>query len=76
MDAYVPIDCGFHDRLEAWSILGQDCQILYRDADYAVVEVTDQIVDVYAKNSADFLKLKDDTVIRLDRLVSVNGISP
>jgi len=30
-------------------------------------------VDVYAANQADFLKLKDGTEIRLDRLISVNG---
>jgi len=38
-----------------------------------IVEVQDQIVDVYSANKADFLKLKDGTEIRLDRLVSVNG---
>ncbi|MEM9451419.1 MAG: hypothetical protein AAGA75_23190 [Cyanobacteria bacterium P01_E01_bin.6] len=73
MDAYIPINCGFHDELEAWSVLRQPCRILYRNADDAVVDVTDHIVDIYAQDKADFLKLKKGTVIRLDRLISVNG---
>ena len=61
MNTYVPINCGFHDRLEAWSVLRQTCQISYRDGEDVVVEVTDQIVDVYAKDKADYLKLKNGT---------------
>lgn len=34
-----------------------------------VIEVKGRIVDVYAANQGDFLKLKDGTEIRLDRLV-------
>lgn len=72
MDAYIPVSCDFHDELEALATLRQECQIVYRNAADEVVEVQDRIVDIYAANKADFLKLKNGTEIRLDRLVSVN----
>lgn len=75
MDDYCLVDCGFHDRLEALATLRQTCQISYRTVTGEIVEVQDRIVDVYAANQADFLKLKDGTEIRLDRLISVNGNS-
>lgn len=72
MDKYRLVDCGFHDRLEALATLRQPCQIIYCNAAGEIVEVHDQIVDIYAANKADFLKLKDGTEIRLDRLISVD----
>lgn len=73
MNDYCLVDCGFHDQLEALATLQQTCQIFYRTATEEIVEVQSQIVDVYAANKADFLKLKDGTEIRLDRLICVNG---
>jgi Rho-binding antiterminator len=73
MNDYCLVDCGFHDQLEALATLRQTCQISYRTVTEEIVEVQSQIVDVYAANQADFLKLKNGTEIRLDRLISVNG---
>jgi Rho-binding antiterminator len=72
MDAYIPVNCDFHDELEALATLRQECRIAYRRAADEVVEVQGRIVDIYAANKADFLKLKDGTEIRLDKIVSVN----
>ena len=72
MDAYTPVSCDFHDQLEAIATLHQDCHIVYHDDANKVIDVTDRIVDVYASNHADFLKLKNGTEIRLDQIVSVN----
>jgi Rho-binding antiterminator len=73
MDKYIPVSCDFHDELEALATLRQDCQIVYRNEADEVVEVNDRIVDVYAANHADYMKLRNGTEIRLDRVVSVNG---
>jgi Rho-binding antiterminator len=72
MDAYIPVSCDFHDELEALATLRQECRIVYSNAANELVEVQGRIVDVYAANKADFLKLKDGTEIRLDKIVSVN----
>jgi Rho-binding antiterminator len=75
MDAYIPVNCDFHDQLESLATLRQPCQIVYRNAADESVEIDGLIVDVYAANRADFIKLHDGTEIRLDRIVSVNGKS-
>ncbi len=75
MEPYQLVDCSFHDELEALAILRQPCKVIYRTEADEVVEVESQIVDVYAAHHADFMKLKDGTEIRLDRLLSVNDKS-
>lgn len=72
MDAYRLVACSFHDELEAWATLRQDCQIIYREEEGQKQTVTSKIIDVYAANRADFIKLQDGTIIRLDHLMSVN----
>ncbi|PIG94166.1 hypothetical protein CSQ79_07510 [Gloeocapsopsis sp. IPPAS B-1203] len=73
MDAYVPVDCGFHDQLEALATLRKECQIVYQNASGELVKVQGRIIDVYVANKAEFLQLYNGTKIRLDRIVSVNN---
>lgn len=73
MDAYTPVSCDFHDEIESLATLRQACQIAYRNESDETVEAEGRINDVYAENKADFLKLEDGTVIRLDRITSING---
>ena len=75
MNQYKLINCSFHDELEALAILRQMCKIIYQTEDDTILEVDSQIVDVYAANQEEFIKLKDGNKIRLDRLISVNGKS-
>ena len=72
MNPYKLVACSFHDQLEAIAILRQTIPVVYRDADDQVQTVNSRIIDVYSANKADYLKLQDQTVIRLDYLVSVN----
>jgi Rho-binding antiterminator len=72
VDKYILIDCGFHDELEALATLRQSCRIVYRNAAGESVEIEGLIVDVYAANQADFLRMNNGIEIRLDKLVSVN----
>ena len=72
MNPYQLVDCSFHDELEALATLQQRCKITYRTETDEIVEIDSQIVDIYAAHQADFLKLKEGTEIRLDRLIQVN----
>jgi len=72
MNAYTPVNCDFHDQLEAIATLRQTCRIVYRGEATTTTEVEGRIVDVYAANHADHLKLEDGTVIRLDYIISLN----
>lgn len=66
------VACSFHDELEALATLQQSCQVIYRDSEGGQHAVTTKIIDVYAEMGADFMKLHDGTVIRIDHLISVN----
>lgn len=72
MDTYIPVSCDFHDELEAIATLRQTCRIVYRTETSATAEVSGRIVDVYAANHADYVKLENGSIIRLDQIVSVN----
>jgi Rho-binding antiterminator len=72
MDAYRSVDCDFQDELESLATLRQSCRIVYRNANDETMETESLIVDIYAANHADYIKLADGTEIRLDQLVSVN----
>ncbi|NJR38557.1 MAG: hypothetical protein HC781_06530 [Leptolyngbyaceae cyanobacterium CSU_1_4] len=71
MDSYTPVSCDFQDELEAIATLRQTCRIVYRSEENSTREVEGRIVDIYAANHADYVKLEDDTVIRLDQIISI-----
>ena len=71
---YKPIDCSLHDRLESAATLRHPVRIIYRDADGEQHQTEDRIVDVFAKDGQEFAKTADGTLIRLDHLVSVDGV--
>ena len=73
MDKYNLVSCDFHDRLEELATLRQACLIVYSNSAEESVEVHGLIVDVFAFDGADFLKLKDGTQIRLDKIISIDG---
>lgn len=70
-DQYEPVDCGFHDQLLAWATLRQPVQIVYVDEHGEESEMTDTIDDVYTKDKSEFLRVKNGTDIRLDKLIRV-----
>ncbi|MEL6469188.1 MAG: hypothetical protein AAFQ74_05635 [Cyanobacteria bacterium J06623_4] len=73
MSDYTPVSCGLHDKLEAIATLHRSAKITYRDAAGDTTETESKIVDIYADNGADYCKLDDGTVIRLDRLQAVSA---
>lgn len=72
MDSYTPVSCDFQDELEAIATLRQTCRIIYHIDTDTTSEIEGRIVDIYASNHADYVKLEEGTVIRLDQIVSVN----
>jgi Rho-binding antiterminator len=71
--SYAPVDCDFHDRLEALATTRRRVHITSRGADGGAQESSEGvIVDIYTTPSKEeFLRLDDDTSIRLDRIVTV-----
>jgi Rho-binding antiterminator len=66
MSNYTPVSCDLQDRLEATSIQKKECRLTYFDENKKLCKVQGQIVDIYAADGADWCKLDDNTVIRLD----------
>lgn len=74
--SYEPIDCLLHDELEVRATRGTRCAIRFRgEADGDTREVTDRIVDVFARDGEEFIRLSSGEEIRLDRLVAVDGVA-
>ncbi|MFA6468791.1 MAG: hypothetical protein WCW35_07825 [Bacteroidota bacterium] len=69
---YKSIGCSYYDQLEAFATQQAQCSIVYREETERTIAGV--IVDVYAKEGAEYLKLDNGIIIRLDHLVSVNGI--
>lgn len=71
---YQSIGCSYYDQLEAYAVRRTRCSIVYNVK--SAEQTTDGvIVDLFAHDGAEYLKLDNGTVIRLDHIVSVNGIA-
>lgn len=76
-EKYIPIDCGYYDELEKVATLRKPVAIVYNES---AVEKTihDMVIyDFRTTKDGEFLFAKDGSStyqIRLDRLISVDGI--
>lgn len=82
-DDYRPIDCSVHDRLEDLAVRHVVCRIRYRMPSEASdpegtdgaaekgTEIEGRIVDVFARDGEELLRVDDGREIRLDRLLVV-----
>ena len=73
-DAYHPINCEFHDVLEATATQRRSVPIQYLDAQGMAVDVHARIVDLGARAGAEYMQLDDGSTVRLDRIVSVDEV--
>ncbi|MHA6202934.1 hypothetical protein ACXU4B_00750 [Dyella soli] len=70
---YVPISCEFHDLLEALATTGRPAQMGFRDAAGEVQRRMASIVDVFARDAAEYLSTSTGETVRLDQLLDVDG---
>ncbi|WP_036481060.1 hypothetical protein [Myxosarcina sp. GI1] len=68
MSNYTPVSSKLYDRLRATATMNKECNLTYLNDNNEHTKVRNFIVDVYAADGADWCKLKDDTVIRLDKI--------
>lgn len=72
---YEPVSCEFHDVLESAAVRRQPVAVVYRDDGGVQATVVDVITDVAAKAGEEFMTLQGGLSLRLDRLVSVDGVA-
>ena len=70
---YQPINCEFHDLLESLATTRKPARIAFVAADGATVHRNASVVDVFAREGAEYLSLSSGEILRLDRLVEVDG---
>lgn len=70
---YQPINCNFYDELESLAVRKKACEIVYMESE-KVETVTAIISDFKIIEKAEYMILADGKKIRLDYLVSVDGI--
>ena len=71
---YTPIACEFHDRLESWAVRRQPVEVVWKEGE-TERRATTAITDVFARDSADWVRLGTGDVVRADALVTVDGIA-
>lgn len=74
MSRYLPINCEFHDVLEATATRGRVASIVYMDVHGQRQAIDARIVDLLARHGEEHLQLDDGRRLRLDRIVSVDGV--
>ncbi len=72
---YRPIDCGLHDELQLRALRGRPVDLRYLTPNGTPRALVDRLVDVFTKAGAEYVGTASGEVIRLDRLVEVDGIA-
>jgi len=73
MSDYTPVGCGLQDKLEAAATLKRIASITYLNETGEKATANGKIVDIYAQNGADYCKIEDGSIIRLDKLETVEA---
>jgi Rho-binding antiterminator len=70
---YKPINCDYYDVLTEKAVLKLYCKIQYFTDLHEFVTINAVIKDIFTKSGEEFMLLATGELIRLDRLVSING---
>ncbi len=71
---YIPIDCGFYDRIELAIMRKSQVNLTIEEAGVESTLLT-KMLDTVQANGAEFVKLEDESMLRMDQIVSMDGIS-
>lgn len=70
---YIPIDCSRHDELLALATLRTPCSLEVAAPHGAPVVLAGVIADVYTEAGAEYLRLRDGSIVRLDHIRALDG---
>lgn len=74
-DEYKRIGCSVYDRYESLAATRKSVDIVYLDDENKqLIKGNILIVDLYTVSKVEFMRLKDDTIIRLDKIISIAEI--
>ncbi|MEL7161419.1 MAG: hypothetical protein AAFN92_11745 [Bacteroidota bacterium] len=72
---YQPIDCNFYDNFEAAIVTRREIDLVYRDPFGKDIAIKTQLSDLKTHRTEEFVQLADGRWLRLDRIVSVDGVA-
>lgn len=70
---YEPISCSIHDEFLALASLRRSCELTVVLAEGREETVSGVITDVYTREGAEYLQLRDGPTFRLDKVRALNG---
>jgi Rho-binding antiterminator len=70
---YQPISCSGHDQLLALATLRQECRLTVNVKDGGTTDIRGIIEDVYTRDGAEYLRLRDGSIFRLDHIQALDG---
>ncbi|MEY3443617.1 MAG: hypothetical protein RLZZ519_1898 [Bacteroidota bacterium] len=73
-EPYIPVNCGFHDRLLDFATRSETVSVVLQDD--ASTHFEARILDVYSDSGAEFIAFDNGCRYRLDELESVAGFLP
>ena len=73
---YSPINCSFHDVLLDRASRKVSAELKYSTEQGEEETIRALIVDVFTQDQEEFLSLETTAVIRLDYIISLDGIKP
>lgn len=71
---YQPINCSFYDNFEAAIVQHRAVELVYRGVDDTPLHLTTRLNDLRTDRTEEYVQLADREWVRLDRIVSVDGI--
>lgn len=75
-EVYEPVDCDFSDELEFAVIRQLPVEVKYWNVKNELHAIRGRIIDIYAENKAEYIKMSNQTLVRLDRIASVHILNP
>lgn len=73
---YQPVDCDFSDELEFAILRKLPVEVKYWNSKDLLHSIRGKIIDMYTEHEAEFIKMSNQTVVRLDRIASVHILNP
>lgn len=75
-EVYEPVDCDFSDELEFAVIRQLPVEVKYWNVKNDLHAIRGRIIDIYTENQAEYIKMSNQTLVRLDRIASVHILNP
>ena len=72
-EAYRPIDCSLHDRIEDLAVRRTLVRI-WHESDAGPVDVHDTIADWLVRDGVEYVRTGSGVEIRMDRLLEIDGV--